>query len=145
MLPEEINRCITSIDEPALEALYSQFCEKSGKDKDDEFVSELYKDGRINTEELKNYQFLKKIEFTAVAEISNVNVVAAQSPQSEGGQELIDFTMLESIDKGGMGEILIAKDNELGRTVAFKKIHPHVAKVPSYLGRFFMEAQVTAP
>ena len=43
-----------------------------------------------------------------------------------------------------MGEILIAKDNELGRTVAFKKIHEHVAKVPSYLGRFFMEAQVTA-
>lgn len=43
-----------------------------------------------------------------------------------------------------MGEILIAKDNELGRTVAFKKIHKHVAEIPSYLGRFFMEAQVTA-
>ena len=52
--------------------------------------------------------------------------------------------MLESIDKGGMAEILIAKDNELGRTVAFKKILPHVAEIPGYLERFFMEAQVTA-
>jgi eukaryotic-like serine/threonine-protein kinase len=144
MLPEELSRSITSIDEPELEELYLKFCEKSGTDKDDEFVSELYKNDRINTEELKSFQFLKKIEFTAIADMSNVNVVDVPHEQGAGGHTQTDFTMLESIDQGGMGEILIAKDNELGRTVAFKKIHEHVAKVPSYLGRFFMEAQVTA-
>lgn len=81
MLPEEINRSITSIDEPELEELYLKFCEKSGTDKDDEFVSELYNSDRINTEELKSFQFLKKIEFTAVADISNVNVVDAAHMQ----------------------------------------------------------------
>ncbi|MCH9049443.1 MAG: protein kinase, partial [Proteobacteria bacterium] len=40
--------------------------------------------------------------------------------------------------------ILLAKDNKLNRKVAYKKIHPHVADVPSYLGRFYLEAQVTA-
>ena len=144
MLPEELIRSITSIGEPELEELYSKFCEKSGTDKDDEFVSELYNNDRINTEELKSFQFLKKIELTAVADLSNVNIVDSVHGRGEGDHTQTDFTMLESIDQGGMGEILIAKDNELGRTVAFKKIHEHVAKVPSYLGRFFMEAQVTA-
>jgi eukaryotic-like serine/threonine-protein kinase len=144
MLPEELIRSITSIDEPELEELYLKFCDKSGTDKDDEFISELYNSDRINTEELKSFQFLKKIELTAIADMSNVNVVDVPHEQGAGGHTQTDFTMLESIDQGGMGEILLAKDNELGRTVAFKKIHEHVAKVPSYLGRFFMEAQVTA-
>lgn len=144
MLPEELIRSITSIGEPELEELYLKFCEKSGTDKDDKFVSELYNNDRINTEELKSFQFLKKIELTAIVDMSNVNVVDVPHEQGAGSHPQTGFTMLESIDQGGMGEILIAKDNELGRTVAFKKIHEHVAKVPSYLGRFFMEAQVTA-
>lgn len=64
--------------------------------------------------------------------------------QGDDGNSQDNFTILESIDKGGMAEILIARDNELGRTVAYKKIHPHVAEMPGYLERFFMEAQVTA-
>jgi eukaryotic-like serine/threonine-protein kinase len=144
MLPEELSRSITSIGESELEELYLQFCEKSGTDKDDEFVSELYKSNRINKDELKSFQYLKKIEVTVMANLSSVNIVESPNTNVEIGNSQEDFTILESIDQGGMGEILIAKDNELGRTVAFKKIHPHVAKVPSYLGRFFMEAQVTA-
>ena len=54
------------------------------------------------------------------------------------------YTLLDSIDEGGMGEILIARDNDLGRTVAFKKIHAHVAEYDGMVERFFMEAQVTA-
>jgi serine/threonine-protein kinase len=43
-----------------------------------------------------------------------------------------------------MGEILLAEDNKLNRKVAYKRIHAHIAKMPSYLGRFYLEAQVTA-
>lgn len=144
MLPEEIVRSISSIDESELEALYKSFSEKNGTDKDDEFVSELYKSKRINTEEFKSFQFLKKIEITPIEELTKVDIADSALASAENDGVRDDFTMVESIDEGGMGEILIAKDNELGRTVAFKKIHEHVAKVPSYLGRFLMEAQVTA-
>ena len=144
MLPEEIQRSITSIDEPELESLYSKFTVENGKDKDDEFISELYKSKRINTDEFKSFQFLKKIELTAAANVNNASAAKSNQSQIEIGDSQNDFTILESIDQGGMGEILIAKDNELGRTVAFKRIHQHVAEVPSYLGRFLMEAQITA-
>lgn len=144
MLPEEIDRSISSISESELEALYQRFCKKNGTDKSDEFISELYNSDRINREELKNFQILKKIELTSVADISSAKILDDPNARGDDGNSQDDFTMLESIDKGGMAEILIAKDNELGRTVAFKKILPHVAKIPGYLERFFMEAQVTA-
>jgi len=144
MLPEEINRSISSISDAELERLYEHFCEKNGIDNDDKFISDLYNSDRINKEELKNFQILKKIEFATVADISSFKAMDAQHDQGDDSTSHDDFTMLESIDKGGMAEILIARDNELGRTVAFKKILPHVAEVPGYLERFFMEAQVTA-
>jgi len=144
MLPEEINRSISSISDAELEGLYKHFCEKNGTDNDDKFISELYNSNRINKEELKNFQILKKIEFTTVADISSFKTMDAPHDQGKVGNPQDDFTILTSIDQGGMAEILIARDNELGRTVAFKKILPHVAEVPGYLERFFMEAQVTA-
>lgn len=144
MLPEEINRSITSIDELELEELYTQFNERNEEKNDDKFISELYKDGRINAEELKNFRFLKKIDATAIADLSNVKALASAHDASETNSSQDDFTILESIDEGGMAKILLARDNELGRTIAYKKIHPHVAEVPGYLERFFMEAQITA-
>ena len=144
MLPEEIARSISSIDEPELEIIYSRFCEENGTDKEDAFVYDLYKNKRINTEELKTYQFLKQVEFTALAKVNNSGNPTPAENNVGAKQAEDNFTILESIDQGGMGEILIAQDNELGRTVAYKKIHPHVAETPSYLGRFLMEAQVTA-
>jgi eukaryotic-like serine/threonine-protein kinase len=144
MLSEEIYRSISSISESELEDLYACFYKKNGADKDEEFISELYKTKRINEEELKSFQFLKKIELTVLVNVSSDNEAESTQFQNNNSKPQENFTILESIDEGGMGEILIAKDNKLGRTVAFKRIHPHVAKVPSYLARFFMEAQVTA-
>ncbi|MCG8380079.1 MAG: serine/threonine protein kinase [Proteobacteria bacterium] len=143
MLPEEIARSVSSIEESELEELYKEFCATNGKNKDDKFISGLYKSDRINIEELKSYQFLKRIELTALANPEEVQD-ESQDTSSEDNDLQDGFTIMESIDEGGMGEILIAQDNELGRAVAYKRIHPHVAEVPSYLGRFIMEAQVTA-
>lgn len=144
MLSEELLRSLSSIDESELEVLYKAFCEKNGTDSEDEFVSNLYKSRRINTEDLKSYRFLKKIEYTQAANKKTDNKATTTSSTDNTANSDDDFTILDSIDEGGMGEILIAKDNELGRTVAFKRIHKHVAEVPSYLDRFLMEAQVTA-
>ena len=144
MLPAEINRSITSINEKELEDLYKRFSDENGINKDAKFISELYKSNRISEEELKKFQLLKKIEFTIMVSAVNDNEAESSPIQNKDSNSQKNFTILKSIDEGGMGEILIAKDNELGRTVAFKRIHPHIAKVPSYLRRFFMEAQITA-
>lgn len=57
MLPEEINRSITSINEQELEDLYKRFSNENGTNKDDKFISELYKSNRISEEELKTSRF----------------------------------------------------------------------------------------
>ena len=87
---------------------------------------------------------------THAANVTNVTGRGKQTP--DAGEVKItgtyidheDYIVLDSIDQGAMGEILIARDNKLNRTVAYKKIHPHVANIPSYLGRFYLEAQITA-
>ncbi|MAS82419.1 MAG: hypothetical protein CMF45_07000 [Legionellales bacterium] len=142
MLIKEIGRIITSIHESELKDLYSKFCEKNGIDKADEFISALFDNDRITKEELDNFQYMKDIQLTVVKDLSKLKAIGSVGSQDDGAQT--NFTILKSIDRGAMGEIQIAKDNQLGRTVAFKKIHEHVAKIPSYLERFFMEAQVTA-
>ena len=142
MLVQELSRIITSIHRSELEDSYSKFCERNGIDKADEFISELFDDDRITKEELENFQYMKDIQLTVVKDLSKLRAVNSAGSQDDDAQT--SFTILKSIDRGAMGEILTAKDNQLGRTVAFKKIHEHVAKIPSYLERFFMEAQVTA-
>ncbi len=144
MLPEEIARSITSIKQAELEQLHHAFCEENGCDKDDRFIIELYRSRRINVEELKSFQFLKKVEMTALSDPAKTEDTNPSTARVQPNQVEDNFTIVESIDEGGMGEILIAQDNELGRAVAYKRIHPHVAEVPSYLERFLMEARVTA-
>jgi serine/threonine-protein kinase len=54
------------------------------------------------------------------------------------------YRILGRIGRGAMGEVLIARDAELGRTVAFKRILPELALDASMSSRFFLEAQITA-
>ncbi len=54
------------------------------------------------------------------------------------------YTMLGRIGGGAMGEVLIARDVELLRKVAFKRMLPGLAGRPIMMARFFHEAQVTA-
>jgi tetratricopeptide (TPR) repeat protein len=45
--------------------------------------------------------------------------------------------------KGGLGQVSVAVDRELGREVAFKEIQPHLATDPHNRQRFVREARVT--
>lgn len=53
------------------------------------------------------------------------------------------FHVLRFLAKGGLGEVSVARDEELRREVAFKEIRPEFADEPTYRGRFVREALIT--
>jgi eukaryotic-like serine/threonine-protein kinase len=150
MLTEAMKQNITSLSLSELESLCKDYLEEHGDHTEEQFITYLFHTKKITSTEFKNIQANEKVELTSIADIGDItgkNKIVAEPSSIEIGGTYIDsedYTILESIDEGAMGEILVARDNKLNRTVAYKKIHAHVAQIPSYLGRFYMEAQVTA-
>lgn len=144
MLPKEFKDSISSIDENELEKMYVKFVHESDADDVVGFARHLFANRNVTNEELKRIQNQEKVELSSLVKLlDTVSVKPGQEP-GDTGTVKDPFTILESIDEGAMGEILIAKDNELGRTVAYKVIHAHLVKNPEFLRRFYMEAQITA-
>ncbi|HYO73940.1 MAG TPA: serine/threonine-protein kinase, partial [Archangium sp.] len=54
------------------------------------------------------------------------------------------FRVLRALGKGGMGAVYEAEQLGLGRHVALKVMHPHIASAPGFTERFQREAQVLA-
>jgi serine/threonine-protein kinase len=53
------------------------------------------------------------------------------------------FRILRSHAKGGLGQVYVARDEELGRQVALKEIREHHADDPASRARFVLEAEIT--
>src|SRR5262249_48354619 len=53
------------------------------------------------------------------------------------------FRILRLHDRGGLGNVYVARDEELNREVALKEIRPHYAHDPESRARFLLEAEVT--
>jgi serine/threonine-protein kinase len=53
------------------------------------------------------------------------------------------FRILRPHAHGGLGEVLVARDEELNREVALKQIRPNHANDPESQGRFMLEAEIT--
>lgn len=66
----------------------------------------------------------------------------ARQPEELG--RLDEFAILQILGSGGMGIVLQAKDLALGRTVALKLMHPHLATQPELVTRFWYEARALA-
>ncbi len=149
MLTDAMKENITSLSLSELESLCEEYLAEHGEHTEEQFISHLYHTKRITSSEYKNIQTHEQVDLTSVnlSDISDLIEKRSGPSSIEINGTYIDnedYTVLESIDEGAMGEILLARDNKLNRTVAYKKIHAHVAQIPSYLGRFYMEAQVTA-
>lgn len=144
MLNESIKEKITSISEDDLKKMYEEYIAVNKNHSDIDFITHLFHTRHITTSEFKNIQAQEKVELTSIANVADIANFDIENLKKSGDGADEEYTILESIDKGAMGEILMARDNKLRRTVAYKRIHPHVAEMPSYLGRFYMEAQITA-
>lgn len=54
------------------------------------------------------------------------------------------YTILQSLGRGGMGEVFLAKDPVCGRQVALKRIRPELKNNKTLQSRFLREAQVAS-
>src|SRR5262249_49577854 len=54
------------------------------------------------------------------------------------------YSLLGCLGKGAMGEVHVARDEDLLRKVAYKRMVPEVAQSQALAARFFSEIQVTA-
>jgi predicted Ser/Thr protein kinase len=63
---------------------------------------------------------------------------------SQGRVELPGYELLEVLGRGGMGEVWLARQQSLARTVAVKLLPPRLAKDPEFVARFEKEATALA-
>ena len=71
--------------------------------------------------------------------------ILQQSPDLDvGGAPLRGYRLLERVGIGGYGTVWRAIQPEVGRDVAVKAIHPHLANEPDFIRRFEAEAQLVA-
>lgn len=60
------------------------------------------------------------------------------------GKQLGQYRILELLGSGGMGEVFLAQDTRLGRQVAVKVLHSHLAADEKLQQRFYREARAAA-
>lgn len=65
-------------------------------------------------------------------------------PRLEKGQQLGSYLILDQLGAGGMGEVYLAKDSRLERTVALKVLSPDIAEDKRRMRRFRQEAKVAS-
>ena len=63
---------------------------------------------------------------------------------SEIGQQLLHYRIVETLGKGGMGEVYVAEDTKLQRRVALKVLPHEMAADPDRRARFEREARAVA-
>ncbi|MEI7889541.1 MAG: Stk1 family PASTA domain-containing Ser/Thr kinase [Actinomycetes bacterium] len=54
------------------------------------------------------------------------------------------YTVVSRLGSGGMADVYLANDSELGRKVALKVLHRRFASDPEFVGRFRLEAEAAA-
>lgn len=70
--------------------------------------------------------------------------VPAPDAESLAGRQIGGYLVLRRIGSGGMADVYLAEQQSLGRQVALKVLHRHLAHDPQYVRRFHNEARAAA-
>ncbi len=115
-----------------IEALFKRFAAQHGDDVE-AFVMHLHEQGLVSIETLRDI-------------LTEHEIALSPPPDPEVPLERLTqrHTLVALLGKGAMGEVFIARDPDLGRTVAVKRLDPKLIHKPAFATRFFVEAQITA-
>lgn len=119
---------IRSLTPDVLNSLAKQYAKEHGGD-ETAFVLWLHDEGHIAAGELRDC-------------IASLDVTFAESVPTEAPIER--HRVLGLLGRGAMGEVFVARDEDLRRNVAFKRMFAHLAADPTLARRFVTEIQVTA-
>ena len=115
-----------------------------------QLILALYRAGR-QAEALDAYQRAREVLAEELGIDPSPNLrklherVLQQSPDLDiGGAPLRGYRLLERVGTGSFGTVWRAIQPEVGRDVAVKAIHPHLANDPDFIRRFEAEAQLVA-
>jgi eukaryotic-like serine/threonine-protein kinase len=82
--------------------------------------------------------------FLAAPALEVAAKVTAEQLESLVGQQVSHYEVLSLLGAGGMGEVYLARDQRLDRTVALKILPAHVASDPERTQRFVLEAKAAS-
>jgi eukaryotic-like serine/threonine-protein kinase len=138
-----------------LDSAFEEFRSASGSTDLDQFLLYLRSKDLISAELFRDLHADDEVTVTRLVAVTSDKTLilepAAQSPTNGAparGRQIapgeLRYSMLGSIGRGAMGEVHVARDEELLRKVAYKRMLPNVMSSAPHAARFFSEAQVTA-
>lgn len=82
----------------------------------------------------------------STAEALNASAASPHDPVAAlaSGDKVDHYHIIRRIGGGGMGEVYLARDTQLGRRVAIKVVLPSALQSDETVGRFLVEARLTA-
>src|SRR5678815_2270574 len=75
---------------------------------------------------------------------AGLNLYAARDSQTLAGEVIGPYTLESRIGRGGMGDVYLARDERLGRSVALKVLPTFMGKDSDWIARFRQEARAAS-
>jgi len=89
-------------------------------------------------------EFMNGMAAEAAAPLLTDDEIAPRQDILNKGQQFGSYIILDSLGSGGMGEVYLARDTRLDRTVALKVLSPDISQDKRRMQRFRQEAKVAS-